>query len=123
MQGLGGAKAFQTTVSNAETYMRDAEDPTILYTKTTDAYGRPTSLKRYKLEEYPIEEEKPFDSSNFVTHDELMTTLDSMFKKYLNDGDDDDDYYDDQPEEEYRPPRNKNRNRNRNHKGGASHEQ
>lgn len=123
MQGLGGAKAFQTTVSNAETYMRDAEDPTILYTKTTDAYGRPTSLKRYKLEEYPIEEEKPFDSSNFVTRDELMSTLDSMFKKYLNDDDDEDDYYDDQPEEEYRPPRNKNRNRNRNHKGGVNHEQ
>ena len=123
MQGLGGAKAFQTTVSNAETYMRDAEDTSILYTKTTDAYGRPTSLKRYKLEEYPIEEEKPFDSSNFVTHDELMSTLDSMFKKYLNDDDnDDDDYYDDQPEEEYHPPRNKNRNRNRNHKGGVNRE-
>ena len=49
MQGLEGAKAYQVNTSNAEVYLRDSDDSDILYIKTTDQYGRPNTLRMFRL--------------------------------------------------------------------------
>jgi len=68
--------------------------------------GRPSSIKRFFLDEEPITEDIPIDTSNFVTREELASTLDDMFKKYL------------QPQTTTQP---KQRHRNQN-KGGLTNE-
>ena len=100
VQGLEGAKGYQVNIPNTEVYLRDVEENNTIYIKTTDSMGRPTSLKRYRLEEDPIQELQPqsIDTSNFVTKDEL----EEMFQKYM--------------------PQNKPRNRNHN-KGGGNNAQ
>lgn len=83
VQGLEGAKGYQVNVPNTEVYLRDAEDNKTMYIKTTDSMGRPMSLKRYRMEEDPIQEFQSQDTSNFVTRDELKSTLKEMFEEYI----------------------------------------
>ena len=104
VQGLEGAKGYQVNVPNTEVYLRDAEDNKTMYIKTTDSMGRPMSLKRYRMEEDPIQEFQSQDTSNFVTRDELKSTLKDMFEEYM-------------PKNQNKPPRN------RNNKGGVNNGQ
>ena len=104
VQGLEGAKGYQVNVPNTEVYLRDAEDNKTMYIKTTDSMGRPMSLKRYKMEEDPIQEFQSQDTSNFVTRDELKSTLKDMFEEYM-------------PKNQNKPPRNRNHNKGGNVNG------
>ena len=80
-QGLEGAKGFQINLANAEAYLRDAEDNEILYIKTTDQYGRPKSLERYRLIKEEIKDNSTQNISNFVTVDQLNDILDEKLDK------------------------------------------
>lgn len=80
-QGLEGAKGFQFNIPNAEVYLRDTEDNHVLYIKTTDQYGRPNSLKRYRLSEEDIQDNSMQNASNFVTVDQLNDILDDKLDK------------------------------------------
>ena len=81
VQGLAGAKGFQSETPNADIYLRDAEDMEIMYIKTTDQFGRPNGLERYRMVKEPINETPNMDNSNFVTVDQLNDILDSKFEK------------------------------------------
>lgn len=112
VQGLEGAKGYQVNVPNTEVYLRDAEDNKVMYIKTTDSMGRPMSLTRYRMEEDPIQEfQSPaMDMSNYVTKDELTSTLEDMFQKYIPQIS-----FESVNENQNRPAKTRNRNHN---KGG-----
>jgi hypothetical protein len=80
-QGLEGAKGFQINLANTEAYLRDVEADDILYIKTTDQFGRPNSLKRYRLVEEEIQDNTMQNTSNFVTVDQLNDILDDKLDK------------------------------------------
>lgn len=104
VQGEAGAKGFQLTYPNSEVYLRDSENPEYLYIKTTDNMGRPSSLKKFYMEEEPISDDHQIDTSNFVTREEFRSELESMFKKYM-------------PQNQNKPPRQRNHN-----KGGVNND-
>lgn len=83
VQGLAGAKGFQSETPNADIYLRDAEDMEIMYIKTTDQFGRPNGLERYRMVKEPINDSSNTDNSNFVTVDQLNDILDSKFEKLV----------------------------------------
>ena len=81
VQGEAGAKGYQLTYPNSEVYLRDSENPEYLYIKTTDNMGRPSSIKKFYIEEVSMTSES--DNSEFITRDELKSELENMFKKYM----------------------------------------
>lgn len=81
VQGLEGAKGYQVNTANTEVYLRDSEDNDILYVKTTDQFGRPNSLKMYRLNEEVIADPAIVNTSNFVTVDQLNDILDEKLEK------------------------------------------
>ena len=81
VQGLEGAKGYQVNTANTEVYLRDSEDNDILYVKTTDQFGRPNSLKMYRLAEETIQDTAVQNTSNFVTVDQLNDILDEKLDK------------------------------------------
>ena len=81
VQGLEGAKGYQVNTANTEVYLRDSEDNDILYVKTTDQFGRPNSLKMYRLNEETIQDATIQNTSNFVTVDQLNDILDEKLDK------------------------------------------
>ena len=83
MQGLEGAKAYQVNTSNAEVYLRDSDDSDILYIKTTDQYGRPNTLRMFRLTEEEIQDSPFPDASKYVTVDQLNDILDDKFDQLV----------------------------------------
>lgn len=88
VQGLEGAKGYQLPTANTSVYLRDSDDNSMLYIKSTDASGRPGSLQAYKLQEVPIEPHTTNEDKNYITADILDEMLDDklekMFRKYSN---------------------------------------
>ena len=83
VQGLEGAKAYQVNTSNAEVYLRDSDDSDILYIKTTDQYGRPNTLRMFRLTEEEIQDSPFPDASKYVTVDQINDILDDKFDQLL----------------------------------------
>ena len=54
-----------------------------MYIKTTDQFGRPNGLERYRMVKEPINDLSNTDNSNFVTVDQLNDILDSKFEKLV----------------------------------------
>lgn len=81
MQGLAGAQGYQVNAANTEVYLRDSNDSDILYVKTTDQFGRPNTLKKYRMQEEVIEDPSASNTANFVTVDQLNDILDEKFDK------------------------------------------
>lgn len=81
VQGLAGAQGYQVDTANTEVYLRDSNDNDILYVKTTDQFGRPTKLKKYRMQEEEIEDTSASNTANFVTVEQLNDILDEKFDK------------------------------------------
>lgn len=81
VQGLAGAQGYQVNTANTEVYLRDSNDSDILYVKTTDQFGRPNTLKKYRMTEEVIEDGTIPNTSNFVTVDQLNDILDEKLDK------------------------------------------
>ena len=99
VQGLAGAKGFQSDVPNADIYLRDAEDKEIMYIKTTDQFARPNGLRMFRLTEEEIQDPSIPNTANFVTVDQLNEILDTKLDKLI---------------EKFNKPQNNNRKGNRN---------
>ena len=79
--GLAGAQGFNQT-ANTEAYLRDFNDPQVLFIKTTDQFGRISSLEKYRMVKEEIEETPAVVSTDkFVTVDQLNDILDEKLGK------------------------------------------
>ena len=83
--GEVGAKAYPLYGFNNGVILMDREEDNIIYIKTTDAQGRPTT-QRYKITLDVKEEPKTESLSNYVRKDELQDLIKSILQPAQEEG-------------------------------------
>lgn len=79
VDGEVGAKAYPLYGFNSGVILMDREEEDVVYIKTTDSQGRPTT-QRYKLIPEQKQEAQPLKLEDYVRKDELQDLIKSIMQ-------------------------------------------
>lgn len=79
VDGEVGAKAYPLYGFNSGVILMDREEEDVVYIKTTDSQGRPTT-QRYKLIPEQKQEKQPIKLEDYVRKDELQDLIKSIMQ-------------------------------------------